>query len=85
MCRMVVINRGEKEINTPREFKEHFGFLPKKNELYALNENEVFSESELDECLCSADLVKTLRENKVNFRTYLGDVYIVELELVQAD
>ena len=31
MCNIVVINRGEKEIETPRQFEEHFGFLPDKD------------------------------------------------------
>ena len=40
MCQIVVINRGEKEIVTPRQFKEHFGFDVSKNV------------KEQDECLC---------------------------------
>lgn len=28
MCFTVVINNGEKEIETPRQFEEYFGYLP---------------------------------------------------------
>ena len=30
MCNIVVINKGEKEIETPRQFLEYFGFMPDK-------------------------------------------------------
>lgn len=85
MCKTVIINRGDKEISTPREFEQYFGFLPKKAEIYSLEDNEQYAGVELDECLCSADLVKTLRENKIDFKTYWGDVYVGELDLVEED
>lgn len=85
MCKIVVINRGEKEIGTPKEFKEHFGFLPVKSSLYALEENEGYSEKELNECLCTADIVKTLRENNIQFKSQWGDVYVGELDLIEVD
>ena len=28
MCFLVLANRGQKEIESPRQFLEHFGFLP---------------------------------------------------------
>jgi len=85
MCKIVVINRGEKEIVTPKEFKEHFGFLPVKSSLYALEENEGYSEKELNECLCTADIVKTLRENNIQFKSQWGNVYVGELDLIEVD
>ena len=83
MCKSVVINRGEKEITTPREFKNHFGYLPTKHDFYALEENEQFSEQELDSCLCFADIVSTLRLNEVQFKNYLGNIYVGELDFVE--
>ena len=85
MCKKVVINRGEKELSTPREFQNHFGFPPLKDELYSLKENEGYSERELDECLCSADIQKTLRQNEIHFKSYWGDVYVGELDFIEAD
>lgn len=83
MCKIIVINRGEKNITTPREFKDHFGFLPTKHEFYALTENEQFSENELDLCLCYTDIVLTLRKNEVLFKSYLGNIYVGELDFVE--
>lgn len=70
MCYKVIINRGDKEICTPREFEAHFGFAPLKNEVFSLTEDETFSEAEKDECLCSANLVKSLRDNNIKFKSH---------------
>ena len=83
MCKTVFINRGEKEISTPREFKNHFGFEPVKDELFSLVEDEKYSEKEMDECLCSANILKTLRMNEIPFKTYWGDVYVGELDFIE--
>lgn len=85
MCKMIVINRGDKEICTPKEFKEYFGFLPQKNQLYSLKENEQYSQQELEECLCSADIEAAFQENNIEFKTYCGDVYVGELDYVEED
>jgi len=85
MCKMVIVNRGEVEITTPREFKNHFGFEPIKAELYSLKEDEGYSEKELDECLCSADILKTLRMKEIPFKSYWGDIYVGELGFIEAD
>lgn len=85
MCYKVIINRGDKEINTPREFEAHFGFVPVKHEVFSLTDNEPFSEAEKDECLCSANLVKSLRDKNIQFKSQWGDIYVGELDLVEAD
>lgn len=85
MCYKVIINRGEKEIETPRQFEAHFGFPPIKHEAYALTDDEAYLESEKDECLCSANLVKSLRDKNIQFKTHWGDVYVGELNLLEND
>jgi hypothetical protein len=39
----------------------------------------------MDECLCSADILKTLRMNEVAFKSYWGDIYVGELDFIEAD
>lgn len=73
MCQIVVINRGEKEITTPRQFKEHFGFDVSKNV------------KEQDECLCPFSISTVLKRHKIDFKTYCGDVYVGRLELIKGD
>lgn len=85
MCKRIIINRGEHELGTPREFKEYFGFLPIKNQLYSIRDNESYSEEELDECLCSADITESLEKKDIRFKTSWGDVYVGELDLVEED
>jgi len=85
MCKKVIINRGEYELSTPKEFKEYFGFLPTKNQMFSIRDDEGYSENELEECLCSADLTKSLEQNKIEFKISWGDFYVGELTLVEAD
>lgn len=68
MCNIVVINNGEKEITTPKEFLEHFGFEAIL-EPYC---KEVF----MDGCLCHVDLEKTFTEHGISFTEDCGDYYI---------
>lgn len=68
MCEIVVVNRGEKEIETPRQFQEHFGFLP--------NVHNKYSESELDMCLCSCDLDETFKQKEIEYARWRGDFYV---------
>ena len=70
MCQIIVINKGEKEIATPQEFKEHFGFMPKKNWAH----NELM----MDACLCQCDIEGTLTENNISFIVDWGDIYITQ-------
>ena len=75
MCDSIIINRGEVEISTPREFKNHFGFMP------IINEDSI-SEEEMDSCLCSCDLEETFKKNSIPFKLYWGDYYVGELDLL---
>ena len=72
MCQILVINRGEKEIKTPRQFQEHFGFLP--------NIHEKYNESELDMCLCSCDLDETFKEKEIEYARFMGDYFVGKLD-----
>lgn len=73
---MVFINRGEKEIDSAQEFKQHFGFssAPDDKDL-----------DEMDSCLCNMDLEKIFKDNKIEYKTDGGDYYVGQLELVKGD
>jgi len=77
MCNIVVINRGEKEIESPRQFLEHFGFMPDKQIYY----NTV----EMDACLCQCDIEETFKQNKIEYKKDCGDYFVGQLELVKGD
>lgn len=74
MCGIIVINRGEKEIETPRQFLEHFGFEAPKEEYY--------DSVHLDCCLCQVDVEKGLTEHNIPFKFDLGDYYVGELDKI---
>ena len=76
MCNIIVINKGEKEIETPRQFLEHFGFMAEKETYY----NEI----EMDSCLCQCDIEKSLK-NKIPFKKDCGDFYVGMLDEVVGD
>ena len=73
MCQKVIINRGEKEIESPRQFEQHFGFLPDK---------EIHYDSiDMDCCLCSCDIDATFKEKRIEYGTCaFGDYYVGELD-----
>lgn len=77
MCYKVVINRGEKEIETPRQFQEHFGFPAEKDVHY----NTV----ELDICLCQCDIEQTFKEQNIDFKTDGYDYYVGLLDGIEFD
>jgi len=77
MCNIVVINKGEKEIGTPRQFLEHFGFMPDKYIYY----NSIV----IDECLCQCDVEKELDRNNIMFKKDCGDFYVGMLDQVIGD
>lgn len=77
MCNIIVINRGEKEIETPRQFQEHFGFMPELE----FGHNKI----ELDYCLCQVDCEKALSENDIEFKIDCGDIYVGMLDEVMGD
>lgn len=77
MCNIVVINKGEKEIETPRQFKDHFGFDAPKDEWY--------EKVNPDQCLCQVDVEKALTEHGIPFKTDCGDYYVGMLDEVKGD
>ena len=77
MCNIVVINKGEKEIGTPRQFLEHFGFMPDKHIYY----NSIG----MDECLCCCDVEKELKRNNIEYKKDCGDFYVGMLDEVIGD
>ena len=77
MCDIVVINRGEKEIETPRQFEEHFGFLPDKDIHY----NSI----EMDYCFCQYDIEETFKAKNIPFKKYYSDFYVGQLDEVVGD
>ena len=77
MCNIIVINRGEKEIETPRQFLEHFGFEAPKEDCY----NSV----NMDACLCQVDIEKAFTEHNILFKTDCGDFYVGKLDEVIGD
>lgn len=77
MCYIIVINKGEKEITTPRQFTQYFGYEPQYWE-----ETE---EIDIDSCLCQVDIEKTLTDKGVLFKMDLGDYYIGMLDEIKED
>lgn len=77
MCVVILINKGEKEIESPRQFQEHFGFLPEKEKHY----NSI----EMDACLCQCDLDKTFKENKIEYKIDAGDYFVGMLDQIKGD
>lgn len=70
MCQIVIINEGEKEIESPREFEKHFGFYPPISFGY----NEI----DLDCCLCQVEVEKGLSLHNIDFEKDCGDIYVTE-------
>ena len=75
MCQTVVINRGEKGLGTPRQFLEHFGFMPILYE-------ESYSEMDMDSCLCQADLDETFKQHNIPFKYDCMEYFVGQLELL---
>ena len=64
MCNIIVINKGEVEITTPRQYKEYFG-------------RECIGGDEfIDECLCSVDIKNSLNKLGIKYEMHSGDYYI---------
>lgn len=68
MCNIIVINKGEKEIETPRQFCEHFGLEYVK----AYGHKNIM----MDACLCQIDIEKSLNENNIQFNYDCGYYYV---------
>lgn len=70
MCGKVIINKGEKEIETPKEFKDHFGFEAPREEYYHT--------VDMDCCLCQVDVEKALTDHNIPFEKDCGDIYVMQ-------
>jgi hypothetical protein len=77
MCNIIIINNGEKEIETPRQFQEHFGFMPMLEDYY--------DTIVMDYCLCQADIESSLFFNNITFIQSRGDYYVGMLDKVVGD
>jgi hypothetical protein len=69
MCNIILINGGEKQIQTPIEFLEHFGFMP-----------EIFKEYaniDMNSCLCQVDIETSFIENNIFFKKECGVFYVI--------
>lgn len=75
MCSIIIINRGEKEIGTPREFLEYFGFMPDKD--------VPLTDEDMDCCLCGCDVSESLIEHNIEFLNDGGDIYVGQLNDLQ--
>ena len=69
MCQIIIINKGEKEISTPRQFLEHFKFLPISNEYLG-------AKLEMNDCLCQCDIDLTFNNAMVKYKEICGDYYV---------
>ena len=74
MCNIVVINKGEKEIGTPRQFLEYFGFIP-----------DISPIINMDECLCNYDIELIFNKNNIAYKKDCGDYYVGMLDDVVGD
>jgi hypothetical protein len=77
MCCIVVINRGEKEIETPRQFLEHFVFEAPKEDYY--------QSIDLDACLCQVNIDDALTDHSIPYKKESGDYYVGQLDGVVGD
>jgi hypothetical protein len=73
MCVSIIINAGEKEIQTPAQFEKHFkldsGLLDEDKEL----------------CLCNMDVDMIFYEYEIPYKMVQGDYYVGKLHLVKED
>jgi len=81
MCVRIIINRGEKEIETPRQFEEHFGFKPEMLIASPLSDESIL----MDYCLCPCDLEKSFNDHDIKFKFLHsdGDYYVGQLDQIK--
>ncbi len=68
MCRIIVVNNGQIEISTPRQFKEYFKSIP----IGCTGEFD-------DECLCPIDISGSLDKLGIKYEVIDGDYYVQRL------
>lgn len=67
-CQVIIINKGEKVIKTPREFLYHFGFMPDQ-QMYYRKVNP-------DSCLCECDIKSSLSAKNIPYKIIKDDFYV---------
>lgn len=77
MCQIIVVNKGEKEIDTPKKFRLHFGYLPVRHSSYPA--------MDVNLCLCQCDIDKTFQAKKIEYKTHIGDYYVGGLDNIDFD
>jgi hypothetical protein len=80
MCQVIVVDKGDKEIESPRQFLEHFGITLDVEEDGELADGE---ESVWDCCLCNYDLDAIFQENNIPFVVSSGDYFVGDIEGVK--
>ena len=75
MCSIIVINRGEKEIESIDDFMNHF-------DCEKLPWLEKISDKK-DTCLCAIDVRNYLESQDCSFKTHFGDYYIGQLSEIK--
>ncbi len=71
MCDIIVIDRGEKEISSPKQFFEHFGFMPNMD-----------LDSDIDMCLCQIDIEKEFNDHNIPFKYDCNEWFVGDLDNV---
>ncbi len=75
MCYKIIVDKGMVEIETPRDFMNHFGFMPITEKHYkGLN---------MDACLCQVDIKRSLDAHNIpHVFEYgkSGDAYVGDIE-----
>ena len=72
MCGIIVVNKGEKEIETPRQFLEYFGFEAPMESYY--------KSVELDSCLCQVNIEDALKDHCVTYKKDCENYYVGLIE-----
>lgn len=71
MCQMVIVNRGEIEIGTVKQFKEHF-------KVDVLIPDDAYDKIDEDCCLCQIDVEAELKKLGIPYAWDYCDYYVGE-------
>jgi len=66
MCQTIVINNGEKTLQTVREFKKHFNLIGLDEDVLVVD----------DWCLCQIDVGEELKKLNIEYEYDFCDYYI---------
>ena len=75
MCQIIVINRGEKQIETPKQLIEHFNLSENqiKKHLDLIEKEDIEKD---DCCICDIDLDLLFADLEVKYVEIDGDYYL---------